>query len=396
MTASFAFRGVQIYENGQAIPEAILWVENGRIRYAGSQTGSPTLRGVTVIDARGMAVAPGYIELQINGAYGHDFTSNPATLLEVARRLPETGVVAFLPTFITSPLQEYAAMLNEVVAAQGVQQDDPTAGAQILGAHIEGPFLSPARKGAHRVDLFTDPTPPALAQLQPLEAIKLLTLAPERTLSWEAIRWLSRQGIVVSIGHSAATPEDVLAAFEAGASYATHLYNAMGGMAHRDPGLVGTLLSEARVPCGLIADGVHVHPSMVRLAYRCLGMEKITLVTDAMGAMGVPPGEYVLAGEKVIVDQTSARLASGTLAGSILRLDDAVRNMVEFSRCTPAEAVRMASTTPAEVLGIDRFNGHLRLGSRADLVLLDGSLQVQATFIAGRLAYRREGMDLPL
>lgn len=395
MIASFALRHIQLFEDGQVISNAILWIEDGKIRYAGPETGSPTLRGVTVVDGKGATLAPGFIELQLNGGYGHDFTGAPQTLLEVAKRLPETGVVAFLPTFITSPLDEYAGMLREVETAKAIQQDTPGEGARILGAHVEGPFLSPAKKGAHRVDLFCDPTPPALSQIQPLSAVRLLTLAPERQMSWEAIRYLTRHGVVASIGHSAATPEDALSAIDAGASYATHLYNAMSSMGHRDPALVGTLLSEARIPCGVIADGVHVHPSMVHIAYRCLGMEKITLVTDAMAAMGMPAGEYVLGGSRVIVDGHSARLADGTLAGSILRLDEAVRNMVAFSGCSPAQAVRMATTTPAEVLGIDQETGHLRPGAQADLVVLDDNLQVQATFIAGRPAYRNEGFEFP-
>lgn len=387
MEASFAIRNIQVLDDGQVIPDALVIVEQGRIRFAGPQQYAPRLGTLPVVDGQGGYIAPGYIDLQFNGGYGQDFTENPGALLEVARRLAETGVTAFLPTFITSPLEAYGEMLREVVAAQDYQAGNPAAGASILGAHIEGPFLSTVRKGAHLDSLFCDPLPAALERLQPLEAVRLLTLAPERSGGLDAIRWLAAQGIVVSLGHSDAGMDETEAALAAGASYATHLYNAMRPMQHRDPGLVGTLLTEDRVVCGLIVDGVHVHPRMVKLAYRCLGPRRITLVTDAMAAMGMPPGMYAIGGQAVMVDATTARLANGTLAGSILRLDAAVRNMAAFSGCTPAEAVRMATTTPAEVLGIDGETGHLRPGYRADLVLLDWDLNVRGTFIQGRKVF---------
>ena len=175
-----------------------------------------------------------------------------------------------------------------------------------------------------------------------------------------------------------------MAAIAAGASYATHLFSAMHGLGHREPGLVGTLLSEDEIARGLIVDGIHVHPRMIKLAYRSLGARRITLVSDAMAAMGMPPGEYGIGDQRVIVAEKMARLMDGTLAGSILRMDEAVCNMVAFSGSTPAEAVRMVITTPAEVLGIDHTTGHLRSGCQADLVLLDKNLNVLETYIGGR------------
>jgi N-acetylglucosamine-6-phosphate deacetylase len=387
MEITFAIRNVQLLEDGQAIPDALLIVDRGRIRYAGPQKDAPVYGDLPSVDGQNGYVAPGLIDLQFNGGYGQDFTANPAALLEAAKRLPETGVTAFLPTFITSALEAYPAMLQAVAAAREFQAQNPGSGARILGAHIEGPFLCPARKGAHLEAYFCDPLPAALDWLRPLQAVRLLTLAPERPGALEAIRTLTARGILVSIGHSDAGMEETLAAMRAGARYATHLYNAMGGMQHRDPGLVGTLLTSDEVVCGLIVDGVHVHPRMVRLAYRCLGARRITLVTDAMAAMGMPPGEYAIGGQAVTVDETSARLADGTLAGSILRMDEAVRNMIAFSGCTPAEAVRMASATPAEALGMAAEAGRLQPGRRADLVLLGANLKVQGTFIDGRRVY---------
>lgn len=380
----FAFRNIQLIEDGQLIPDALLVVAGDRIRYAGPEIFAPDLSGIKVMDGGGQWLAPGYIDLQLNGGFGYDFTANPGAILEVAQRLPQTGVVAFLPTFITSPIDAYPLMLEAVSAAQATQFQNRHSGARVLGAHVEGPFLSPQKKGAHNQDLFRQANLEALSSLQPIEVVRLLTLAPEMPGGLDAIRWLVARGIIVSIGHSAADETEILAAISAGASYATHLYNAMGSMSHRDPGSVGTLLTEDNIICGLIVDGIHVHPRMVKLAYRSLGAMRLTLVTDAMAAMGMPPGEYGIGDQRVIVADATARLADGTLAGSILRLDEAVRNMVAYSGCPPAEAVRMASTTPAELLQMDRETGHLRPGYRADLILLDEGLNILETYIGGR------------
>lgn len=387
MKPTFAIRNVHLLEDGRTIPDGLVVVDSGWILYAGPQQSAPQQDQLETIDGDGMYVAPGFIDLQFNGGYGHDFTEDPSSILDIARRLPETGVTAFLPTFITSPLASYPAKLQTVVAAQEQQYANVHSGARVLGAHVEGPFLSSARKGAHAQEYFCDPVPAALAYLQPLEAVGLLTLAPERHGALDAIRWLSEHGIVVSIGHSDAGPQVLEAAAAAGATYATHLYNAMRPMQHRDPGLVGTLLSGDEFTCGLIADGLHVHPAMVRLAYRCLGAGRITLVTDAMAAMGMPPGDYSIGGQRVLVDGGTAQLADGTLAGSILRMDAAVRNMTRFCPCSPAEAVQMATAVPAKVLGMDGEIGHLRPGCRADLVLLDQDLNVRGTFINGERVF---------
>jgi N-acetylglucosamine-6-phosphate deacetylase len=388
---NFALTHIICIEDGQLLPDQAVIVQAGKITYAGPYTDQLSLDGDTVLDGSGKAwaIAPGFIDLQFNGGYGEDFTANPHSITSVAARLPETGVVAFLPTFITSPLEDYTEKLEAILRAQETDQDTAP-GALVLGAHVEGPFLNPDSRGAHNADLFRNPTPQALEYLDPRQAIRLLTLAAERPGGLEAARAFSNAGIVISIGHSQATYDEAQAAFKAGVSYATHLFNAMPPLYHRNPGLIGALLTQSSVRCGLIVDGIHVHPAMVKLAYQCLGSGGITLVTDAMAAMSMPPGTYAIGDQTVIVDQTSARLANGTLAGSILRMDQALTNMVQFSGCTLAEAVRMASATPAEVLGIQDSFGHVLSGYPANLVLLDADGQVQATWIEGRLAYQAE------
>jgi N-acetylglucosamine-6-phosphate deacetylase len=386
---NFALTHITSIEDGQFAQDQAVIVQEGKITYAGPYMDRLSLEGCEVLDASGKSwiVAPGFIDLQFNGGYGEDFTANPRSITSVAARLPETGVVAFLPTFITSPLDDYAEKLEAVLRAQEAAQNT-TPGALVLGAHVEGPFLNPDSRGAHNAGLFRLPSPQALEYFDPRQAIRLLTLAAERPGGIDVVRALSDSGIIVSIGHSQATYDEAQAAFKAGVSYATHLFNAMPSLHHRKPGLIGALLTQSGVRCGLIVDGIHVHPAMVKLAYQNLGAKGITLVTDAMAAMGMPPGTYKIGDQTVMVDKISARLENGTLAGSILRMDQAVSNIVQFSSCSLAEAVRMASTTPAEVLGIqDRF-GHVLSGYPANLVLLDGNVQVQGTWIEGQLAYQ--------
>ncbi len=334
-----------------------------------------------VVDAE--IVAPGLVDLQINGAFGVEVGEEPDALRQLSARLPETGVTAFLPTVITSPAATYRQVFDSFDAARGAP------GACPLGLHLEGPFLSPARPGAHRRDLVEAAEPGLLDALLDGDALRLMTLAPERPGAGERIRRLRDRGVLVSLGHTDATWEEFRAGVDAGASMATHLYNVMSPFLHRAPGAIGAALTDDRVTVGLIVDGVHAHPASVDLAIRAKGVERVALVTDAMAAAGMHPGTYALGGRRVLVDETSARLEDGTLAGSILTLDQAVRNVVHWTGTSPVDALRMASEVPARLLGLERV-GRLVIGFDADLALFDADLRVQATIVKGRMAYRRE------
>lgn len=334
-------------------------------------------------------IVPGFIDLQLNGAYGYDFTRNGETVADVAARLPATGTTGFLATIITSPMEIYPARLREIKEAS---QKAP--GSHILGVHLEGPYLNPRRAGAH------DPTflrpidvSEILAWADP-SIVKMVTLAPELPAALDAVRALRQQNIVVSAGHSAATFEEATAGFAAGISWGTHLFNAMNPLGHRGPALAGALLV-SDVPCGLIVDGIHVHREMVKLAYRLKGSRGITLITDAMEAMGMAPGAYCLADRDVIVDHEAARLPDGTLAGSILTMDAAVRNMIAFTGCSLADAVHMASSLPAQILNLDQ-KGRIAVGYDADLTVLDEKLRVALTWVGGKLAYESANNLLPV
>ena len=390
---SFTIHNINLLEDGQLIEDGIIVIDAGHIRFVGQRGDHVFAEGAATFDGKSWFAAPGFIDLQLNGAYGVDFSSNPDGINKVAVRIPETGVTAFLVTFITSPMDEYADKLRATLVAQAAVAEITKThkpAARVFGAHLEGPFLNPEMPGAHQAALFCHPTPDCLRRLAPIEVVRLMTLAVEMPGGLEAVGWLQERGVTVSIGHSMSTAEQGLQAFSEGVGYVTHLFNAMPSLHHRNPGLVGASLSSGQVRCGLIVDGIHVHPLVIRMVYHCLGAKRLALVTDAMAAMGMPSGDHHIGGQPVKVVDNSVHLQDGRLAGSILRMDQAVRNMVAFSGCSVAEAVRMATTTPAEVLGMGHRFGHLKPGYPADIVLLDEVLQVKATFIGGKVSYEVE------
>lgn len=329
----------------------------------------------------GGLIAPGLIDLQFNGAFGYDLTNDPGGIVAVAARLPATGVTAFLPTCITSPFASYPGWLAAVKEIRTA-----LSGAQMLGVHLEGVYFSPHKTGAHNPALMRPiNVDEILNHYVDPSIVRIVTLAPELEHALDAIRALTAAGIVVSAGHSNATYAEAAAGIAAGIGWGTHLFNAMRDLRHREPGLPAALLT-SKVPVGLIVDGVHLHPAIVKLTYLAKGAAGITLVTDAMAAAGVTPGKYNLGGYDVMVDETSARLTDGTLAGSVLMLDQAVRNMVAQSGCSVAEALTMASRTPADLLGLTH-KGRIAPGCDADLVLFDDQLHVVRTIIAGATVY---------
>ncbi|MBE2200894.1 MAG: N-acetylglucosamine-6-phosphate deacetylase [Anaerolinea sp.] len=334
-----------------------------------------------VIDAAGLILAPGFIDLQLNGAFGHDFTQRPEMIWSVAAQLPRYGVTSFLPTIITSPAVT-ARQAQQVLLAG---PPPGFTGAQPLGLHIEGPFLNRGKKGAHNPAHLRAPDLAYVRDWSPQTAVALVTLAPELPGATAVIHHLAQQGVVVSAGHSLATYAQAVHGFNAGIRYGTHLFNAMLSLHHREPGLAGALLGDGRATIGLIPDGLHVHPALVKLVWQTAGA-RLNLVTDAMAALGAAPGAYQLGDFTVTVDETSARLADGTLAGSILSLDAALRNFIQFTGCTLAEALATITTTPAQLLGLAGRKGHIAPGCDADLVLLTPDLQVVKTFVNGRSA----------
>src|SRR5215475_12757456 len=320
-------------------------VTDGRVAEVG---GGPPPRSPDLALGSGYIV-PGLIDLQVNGYFGVDLAEPDADgWRRVVRRLPETGTTAFLPTFITAPLAELDAALR---FAAGFVADP--AGARILGVHQEGPFLAPGRAGAHPPDWIIPPSPEAVAGLLAAGTgvLRVVTLAPEVEGALAAIAALASAGILVSIGHSDATARQVTAAVDAGARMVTHLFNAQRPLHHREPGVAGQALADSRLTSGLIADTSHIAAAVCAIAFAA-APGRIFLVTDACAAAGMPPGRYRIGGEPVEVrpGDPAPRLADGTLAGSVLRMDQAVANMVAAGAGLP-EAVAAATRIPADLIG---------------------------------------------
>jgi N-acetylglucosamine-6-phosphate deacetylase len=338
-----------------------------------------------VIDIAGLTVAPGLIDLQVNGAYGSDFTTNPESIWLIGARLPEQGVSAFLPTIITSPPEAIEAARAALAA-----RPDDYRGAEPLGLHLEGPMLSPKRPGVHDPGLMRLPSLDLVRGWTPEGGVAMVTMAPELAGSRAVIKALTDAGVVVSAGHSAATLAEAEAGFEWGASAVTHLFNAMEPFGHRAPGLIGAVVRHRSAIAGLIADGLHLDPAVVLAAWKWLGPARLALVTDAMAATGLGDGEYRLGHAAVTVRQGEVTDSDGRLAGSTLSMDRGVRNLVDFAGCSPAEAVSAGSSVPARLLGAAN-RGHLTVGNRADLVLFDDSMEVVATMVGGHFVYARKG-----
>jgi N-acetylglucosamine-6-phosphate deacetylase len=372
-----------VYTPDQVIEHGAVLVDGHRIAEVGPAGTVSRPAGARVIDAAGRALVPGFVELQFNGGFGDDFTDDPSSIWRVAGQLPRFGVTSFLPTIITSPLETLAA--GQAVVTRG--QPAGFSGARPLGLHVEGPFLNPARKGAHNPKYLRVPDAAAVAAWSPATGIRLVTMAPELQGALDVISALSSRGVLVGVGHSDASYEQAVAGFDAGARYGTHLFNAMSVLGHRDPGVPGALLTDPRPTVGVIADGVHTHRSVIGLAWQALGPRRMNLVTDAMAALGMPPGGHLLGEFEVAVDATSARLPDGTLAGSILSLDQALRNLVDITGCTLADALPTLTTTPARAIGMDHERGRIARGHVADMVLLTADLQVSATIAEGAVVY---------
>ena len=349
---------------------------------------SPDELGDGDVDCAGLVIAPGFIDLQCNGAIGVDITGEPDRILDVAAALPRFGVTAFLPTVVTAPASTRAAAIATMQRLGKTTMGGPVAAP--LGLHFEGPMISRNHLGAHVPRFAADPG----ALLDEIETwassgvVSLVTLAPELERALDVVETLATAGVVVSAGHTGASPSDFAAARSAGVSYVTHLYNAMAPFGHRSTGPIGAALADESVTVGVICDGIHVDPVAVAMAWRALRPQRMSLVSDASPALGAPYGRFKIGGFEIVHDETGVRTLDGVLAGSALELDRAVRNLMSFTGCSLADALATVTTTPADLLGLtDR--GRIRAGARADLTIVDPAGNLQRTVIAGETAWER-------
>lgn len=361
-----------------------------RIMYVGNEEEGEKIKKAAIpgvfeiIDAEGGFIAPGFIDVHMHGSAGLELMDGTEEAMRrMARYLAKSGTVSFLPSTVTA-MKDKTRAVAELVANY-VGADDE---AEVLGVHLEGPYINEKYKGAQYGPAIR---PADLSELEELYAIlgeklRLITLAPEIPGCLETIKWLKGRGVTVSIGHSDATYEEAIAGFEAGITHATHTYNGMRGLHHREPGVLGAILSYPGIWAELIADLVHVHPGAIKVMLSSVGTERIVLITDAVQATGLPDGEYMLGDQQIFVSDGAARLAEGNLAGSTLTMLRAVKNMIQEIGVSIPEAFTMASSNPAQSIGL-KDRGRIREGNRADFVLLTDDFEVQKTIIAGKVAY---------
>lgn len=337
-----------------------------------------TAEGVDkVIDAAGAYVAPGFVNVHIHGCDGADTMDEDADALgKIAAFQARTGVTSFLPTTMTCA---YDAVERALVRIRRAMTEKPH-GARILGTHMEGPFISPAKKGAQDEQYIL---PPTFAKIAPYrDVIKIITVAPEMLSEENFIESCRKSGIIVSLGHTAADYETACAAIERGATHITHLCNAMTGLNHRKPGVLGAAL-DTDANCELIVDNVHVHPAMQRIIYAAKRGTHIIPITDSMRACGLSDGVSELGGQKVYVNGTRATLADGTIAGSVLRMNDGLRILRENLGASIPSIVEMATRTPAEELNVYDKLGSLTVGKYADIVIFDEDFRIRRTIVGG-------------
>jgi N-acetylglucosamine-6-phosphate deacetylase len=339
-----------------------------------------------VIDADGMWVAPGLIDVHTHGSAGHDtMHATPEAVRGMARFQAMHGVTSYLPTTVSAS----SADLRRVVE-NAPTWSQPEDGAQPMGLHLEGPYLNADHRGAQPAELLRPPDPTEYEAWLDSGVVRLITVAPELPGAMRLIEQGVARSVEFAVGHSGASFEVLAAAADRGLRQATHTFNGMPGLHHREPGTVGGVLADERIYAQVIADGVHVHPAVVRILVRAKGPERVILITDATQAAGLSDGEYELAGQPIRVRHGVARTLAGGLAGSTITLDAALRNIVGFAGVSVPEAVRMATATPAEAMGWGGRKGVLASGADADVVLLDKDLAVQLTMVAGRVVYRPE------
>ena len=353
-------------------------VATGRVSIENGRIAAVDLDDAAASD--GPILAPGFVDLHVHGWGGHDAMGDRAALDGMARALLRRGVTSFLPTAVTAPLPELAAFTDRV---RSWLPDAPADGAEPLGFNLEGPFLSAARHGAHDPDHLQVPAEVPHWTLEPLiDGLRLITIAPELPGAIDLIRWLHERGVAISIGHSAATLDEARAGYAAGARSTTHLFNAMSGVDHRSPGVAVAALLDDAVYVELIADGIHVHRALWPLITRMKPADRPLLVSDAVALAGTGDGRGQIGGLAVEVVGDRVTLAgTSTLAGSVIALDTAVRNLVAAGIGLPA-AVAAASRNPLALLGVpDR--GRIAPGQRADLVQLDDDLRVQRVMRTG-------------
>ncbi|WP_181349067.1 N-acetylglucosamine-6-phosphate deacetylase [Thalassobacillus sp. CUG 92003] len=395
MTARILITNIDMVLDDGDVTLGSMRIEDGVIKGIYNQGTAPEADYDRVIDAndKELVALPGFIDVHIHGANGYDtMDATQEAMTGMSRILPQEGTTSYLATTMT---QSKHAIEKALKTAGTYIESQPVDGrAEVLGIHLEGPFISPEKPGAQSPKYIIDPDIGLFQSWQKLsqDHIKLVTLAPEKSGNLDLLQHLKQTGVVGSVGHSNASFEQVEEAVRHGASHITHLFNQMSPLHHRDPGVVGAAYLNHDLLVEMIVDNVHVRPEAIKLSYQLLGSERTALITDAMRAKCLGSGQYDLGGQEVVVHENEARLKDGTLAGSILTLNQAVKNLSDVAALSWGDIAAITSANVAKEMNVYHRKGSLTVGKDADIVLLDREYQVAATFCKGELGYEKEGM----
>lgn len=384
----FMLRGARLIDASTDLAAGNVLVEAG-VFASVSESMPEDVADVMTIDADDMIITPGFLDIHTHGGGGFNLhTDDPAEIAAFAQWAPSTGLTSFLIAVVGVP----DALPKDQIEAATIACEQHSPGAEPVGIYLEGPYINAARRGAHMTSWLRLPNLDEADELLALTSghLRLITIAPELPGATPVIhRWI-QAGVTVSIGHTDATYEQTLHAISLGITHMTHCCNAMRPLFHREPGPLGALAVSSQVMGELIADGVHVHPAMVAIVGKILGPDRVIVITDAQAGAGKEDATFEFAGQPAHVERGVARLADGAIAGSILTMDQALRNTLHMTRATLSEAVGMLTLNPARSIHVDDRKGLLRAGYDADLLLFSTDLRLQATFCRGQLAYTNE------
>lgn len=381
-----ALKGNIILED-KVLSGGVVLVEGDKISAVHPRESPLKEKDVSLIDYKDNFISPGLVDLHLHGALGKDVMDGEVNSLElIASHQARHGVTGFLGTIMSASLDSMLKAVGAVKKATKLQLPS-----EILGVHIEGVYSSLRRKGAQDPDFIREMNQEEIQLLiQAFSGLKtIISMAPEVKSNRSFIKPLTEKGAVVSIGHSDATYEEALESFEEGISHATHLFNAMSGYHHREPGVIGAVLDSSRITAEVIADGLHIFPSALRLALAAKGYDKICLITDSIKAVGLGDGIYQMGNLEVVLKGSEARLRkSGTLAGSVLTLNKAVKNAFQWTGMALNQAVNLASLNPSRVIGLEHEMGSIQEGKCANLVVFDKEFNVLETYLRGRSVFK--------
>ena len=365
------------------IEKGSVLIENGKIK----EINPSNVNDTEVIDAEGLYLSPGFIDVHIHGAGGCDTMDGTVESINtIAKTIVEHGTTSFTPTTMTVAAEDIRKSMKVIKKLK----EEGTEGANVLGAHLEGPFISPKAIGAQNPNFLLAPSVENYNKIvgDYGDAVVSITMAPEVEGAKELIKYLSDNGVTVSMGHTKATYDEAIEGIKCGACHSTHLYNAMTPFTHREPGVVGATF-DTDITTETISDGIHISYPALRTAYKQKGTDKVLLVSDAMEACGMPDGQYSLGGQDVIVKNGAARLLDGTLAGSVLTLDKAVKNIYSNSNYPLNEVVRMATYNGAKHCHVEDHKGLIKAGYDADLILFNEDIEIQKVFVKGKKVYNK-------